>query len=33
MLILTQEYQRTGYVWEQYDPLTGEGQRRFVFYL
>ena len=25
-----QEYQRTGYVWEQYDALTGEGKRRFV---
>jgi hypothetical protein len=25
-----QEYQRTGYVWEQYDALTGEGRRRWV---
>lgn len=25
-----QEYVRTGYVWEQYDPLTGAGQRRCV---
>ncbi len=25
-----QEYERTGYVWEQYDALTGEGRRRFV---
>lgn len=24
------EYKRTGYVWEQYDPLTGEGRRRYV---
>ena len=22
------EYERTGYVWEQYDPKTGEGRRR-----
>ncbi|KAJ3573199.1 hypothetical protein NP233_g2589 [Leucocoprinus birnbaumii] len=22
------EYERTGYVWEQYDPVTGEGKRR-----
>lgn len=26
----SQEYQSTGYVWEQYDALTGEGSRRFV---
>jgi hypothetical protein len=25
-----QEYERTGYVWEQYDALTGEGRRRWV---
>ena len=24
------EYQRTGYVWEQYDAITGEGRRRQV---
>jgi Glycosyl hydrolase family 63 C-terminal domain len=24
------EYERTGYVWEQYNPLTGQGQRRYV---
>lgn len=24
------EYERTGYVWEQYDPNTGEGKRRCV---
>ena len=26
----TQEYERTGYVWEQYDAVTGEGRRRHV---
>ena len=26
-----QEYVRTGYVWEQYDALSGEGKRRCVF--
>jgi len=25
-----QEYERTGYVWEQYDAVTGEGRRRHV---
>lgn len=25
-----QEWQRTGYVWEQYDAETGEGRRRYV---
>ena len=25
-----QEYERTGYVWEQYDAVTGEGKRRSV---
>lgn len=25
-----QEYERTGMVWEQYDPNTGEGKRRCV---
>jgi len=29
---LLQEYERTGYVWEQYDALTGEGRRRFLLY-
>ena len=24
------EYERTGYVWEQYNANTGEGQRRSV---
>jgi hypothetical protein len=24
------EYERTGYVWEQYDANTGEGRRRCV---
>lgn len=28
-----QEYERTGYVWEQYDPITGEGKRRCVCYV
>lgn len=23
-----QEYERTGYVWEQYDAISGEGKRR-----
>lgn len=23
-----EEYERTGYVWEQYDAKTGEGRRR-----
>lgn len=29
-LIDLQEYERTGYVWEQYDANTGEGRRRCV---
>jgi mannosyl-oligosaccharide glucosidase len=28
-----QEYQRTGYVWEQYDATTGQGKRRRVVVL
>ena len=28
-----QEYERTGYVWEQYDAITGEGRRRYVMFL
>jgi len=31
-ITVTQEYERTGYVWEQYDALTGEGRRRLVNY-
>lgn len=30
MLTTTQEWKRTGYVWEQYDADTGEGRRRWV---
>ena len=26
--LIRQEWQRTGYVWEQYDAETGEGRRR-----
>jgi hypothetical protein len=29
-MTVLQEYERTGYVWEQYDALTGEGRRRSV---
>ena len=25
-----EQYQKTGYVWEQYDAITGEGRRRYV---
>lgn len=25
-----QEFERTGYAWEQYDAITGEGRRRYV---
>lgn len=28
-----QEYERTGFVWEQYDATTGEGRRRYVLLL
>jgi hypothetical protein len=28
VLMTTQEWKRTGYVWEQYDAETGEGRRR-----
>ena len=27
--LMPQEYERTGYVWEQYDAVTGEGRRRY----
>lgn len=27
-LVQWQEYDRTGFVWEQYDAVTGEGRRR-----
>jgi hypothetical protein len=27
-LTFMKEYERTGYVWEQYDAITGEGKRR-----
>lgn len=27
--MIAQEYERTGYVWEQYDAVTGEGRRRY----
>lgn len=29
--LIYQEYVRTGYVWEQYDPETGEGKRSHPF--
>ncbi|KAF8162958.1 glycoside hydrolase family 63 protein [Crassisporium funariophilum] len=28
---VVKEYERTGYVWEQYDPITGEGKRSHPF--
>jgi hypothetical protein len=28
-----QEFERTGYAWEQYDAITGEGRRRYVTFL
>ncbi|KAF5324636.1 hypothetical protein D9611_004403 [Ephemerocybe angulata] len=28
---VVKEYERTGYTWEQYDPLTGEGKRSHPF--
>ncbi|KAF9036697.1 glycoside hydrolase [Panaeolus papilionaceus] len=28
---VVKEYERTGYVWEQYDPLSGEGKRSHPF--
>ena len=27
-----QEFERTGYTWEQYDAITGEGRRRYVMF-
>ena len=28
-----QEFERTGYAWEQYDAMTGEGRRRYAKFI
>jgi hypothetical protein len=28
-----QEYERTAYTWEQYDPMTGQGKRRSTLFI